>query len=134
MIRATIARFERKPSLGRLAHEQFVARLQLVQSRGECAIGHQFEEKLHFVFRGRRCDRIRTFDALPALLYPQRGVLPRKKVELYPRLDAELPEVGREIHTLGNPRLKELVVQNRHVKNSTALWQLEVRAKTENAG
>src|SRR5579863_7783829 len=116
MIAAPVSGIERESSLRRLAHQQFVARLQLVQPRSERALGNQFEKKLYLGFRRRRNNRIRTFNALAVLLHPQRGVLSGDEVERAARLNAKHPEVSGEVHTLGHSRLEKLVIGSRHVK------------------
>src|SRR6267154_597605 len=120
MIRAAVCRLECEPSFGRFAHEQFVAGLQLVEFWRERSIGHQFEEKLNFIFRGRRGDRIWTLDALASLFHTERGVLPGEKVEVLSRLNAKHPQVGREVSALGDSRVIKLVVRSRHRSKNLA--------------
>src|ERR1035437_3913653 len=115
MIRPSILCVQRKSSFGHLAHQQLVAGLHLVQQRRKRAFRHQFEEKLHFSFRRRRRNRIWTLDALSISLDSQRRVLPRDKVELPSTADAEHPQVGSEIDALGNLRVVELFIGNRHL-------------------
>src|SRR6267378_3147172 len=104
MIRAAVCRLECEPSFRCLAHEQFIAGLQLVEFWRERSLRHQLKEKLNFIFRGRGGDRIRTLDALASLFHAERGVLPGEKVEVLSRLNAEHPQVGREVGALGDAR------------------------------
>ena len=103
-------RIQREFAFGHFAHQQFVARLQLVEPRRERAFRHELEEKFHFVFKRRRGDRIRTLRPLAIVLHSQRCILPRKKLELSARLDANHPQVGCELGAFGDPRAVELVV------------------------
>src|SRR5882757_3023110 len=118
MIRTAVARLEHKPSFRYFAHEQFVARLQLVKLRRERSLGDQFEEEFNFIFRRGGCDRIWTFDALTALFHPERGVLSRKKVEMLARLNAEHPQIRREVDAPGDSRVVKLVVRGSHFASS----------------
>src|SRR6266853_4973504 len=119
MIRAAVARLEHEPSFRRFAHEQFVTRLQLMNLWSECAIGHQFEEELNFVFRGRGRDRIGTLDTLASLFHAERGILPGEKIEVLSRLNAEHPQIGREVDAPGDARVVKLVVRSRHCSRTS---------------
>ena len=105
---------ERKSSLGDLAHEKFVAQLQLVELRCEVAVGYEFEEKLQFALMGRRYDGIGTFPALLRSFHTQGGVLPRGELEFTTGIDANHPEVGCQINPPRNSWAIELVVGGVH--------------------
>ena len=91
-----------------------VARLQLVEQRRKRALGHQFEEKLHFIFRRRGHDRIRALDALSVGLDSQSGVLARNKMELTSTADAKHPQIGSEIDALGYLRAVKFFLGSCH--------------------
>src|SRR5215469_2234260 len=118
MIAAAIFRVERKLPFRHLAHQKPIAYLQLVEQWRQRALGNKLEEKLNFVFRGRRCDGIRSLDALALMLDSERGKLSRDEVELAAAADAEHPQIGREVGALRNLRLgEESLVGNRHNAN-----------------
>src|SRR5580704_9498157 len=115
MMVATVGGFERKAALGRFTHEEFIAGLELVQARGEGSFGNKLEEKLDLVFRWRRDDGIRALDAFAISLHAECGVLAGEKVEVLSRVDAEPPEIGREVSAMGDARAIKLVVRSRHL-------------------
>src|SRR6267154_4528640 len=105
---------QRKSSLGDLAHEQFVALLQLIQLRCEVAVGYKFEEKLQFILIGRRHDRIGSLRPLLRSLPAQGGVLPGRELEFTAGTDANHPKVRGKINPLRNPWVIKLVVGSAH--------------------
>src|SRR5271170_1714921 len=118
MIGFSALRFQREAALGRFAHQQRIAGLQLVQQRSERAFGHKLEEKFHFIFERSRGDRIRALHAFSAALHSQRGVLPGNKLEVSTHTDAEHPQVRCKIDAPGNLRVVKLVVRSCHVQEA----------------
>src|SRR5260370_12980461 len=105
---------QRKSSLGVLAHEKFVALLQLIQLRCEVAVGYKFEEKLQFVFIRGRHDRIGSLGALLRSLHPQGGVLPGRELEFLAGIDTNHPKVWGKINPLRNSWAIKLLVGSAH--------------------
>src|SRR5229473_4337030 len=105
---------ERKSSLSDLAHEQFVASLQLMELRCEIAVRYEFEEKLHLVFIGRRHDRIGSLGPLLRSLHTQGGVLPGHEFEFSAGIDTNHPEVRGKINPLRNSWAIKLLVGSAH--------------------
>ena len=85
-----------------------------MEQRRKRTLGHKLEEELHFIFRRRGCNRIGTLNPLPVCLDAQCGVLPRDKIKFSTAADAELPQIGGEIDTLGNLCAVEFFVGNGH--------------------
>src|ERR1700722_7901671 len=121
MVGAAVCCFEHEPSLRSFAHEQFVARLQLVELGREGSVGHQFEKKLDLIFGRRGRNRVRALDAFAVFLNTERRVLSGKKVEALARLNAEHPKVGGEVNAPGNARMIKLVVRSCHLSKTSRI-------------
>src|ERR1700733_8014574 len=120
---------EREFSFGDFPHQQLIAGLQFVQARSESSFRHQFEEKFDFIFKGRGDDRVRTLGPPAVVLYPERRVLPRSKLELAAGLNANHPKVGRELLAGGNPCPVKFIVQHHSQQSSESLEASEYRWK-----
>src|ERR1700693_4161231 len=119
MVGSTVGCLKHKPSLRSFAHKQVVAGLQLVELGRKRSVGHQFEEKLDFIFGRRGRNRIRALDALTVFFDTERGVLSGKKVEALARLNAEHPKVWGEVNAPGNPRMIKPVVRSCHLSKTS---------------
>src|SRR5439155_25586688 len=75
---------------------------------------HQFEKKLHFVFVGRRHDRIASLGTLLRSLHTQCGVLHGRELEFAAEIDANHPEVVGKIKPLRNSWAIKLLVGSAH--------------------
>src|ERR1700678_1480834 len=101
-------------SLRYFPHEHFVAGLQLEKPRRESAFRYQFKEKFDFIFKRRGDDRVWSLRPLAVVFHAQRRILSRKKLEFSAGLDADHPEIRRELHTLGDFGAIELFVDTNH--------------------
>ena len=109
MIRAPALNVQRETPLRHLAHEQFITDLQLVNLWCQFALRHQLKEKFDFVFVRRRHNRVRSLQSFVNTLHAQRGVLARYELELATGLDADGPQLGREVDALGDGRVVVLI-------------------------
>jgi hypothetical protein len=114
MVGSAAVGVERKSSLGNLAHEQFVAPLQLIELRCEVAVRYELEEKLHFVFIWRRDDGIGSLRPLLRSLHTQGGVLPWRELEFSAGIYTNHPEVRGKINPLCNSWAIKLIVGSAH--------------------
>ena len=79
---------------------------------------NQFEEELDLVFKRAGYNRIRTLDPLAIRLHAQRGVLSRLEAEVFANMNADHPQVGREVDALCDSRMVKLVVRSGHLRIS----------------
>ncbi len=91
-----------KRPLADFAHEHFVPELKIVKRRRGLAVGHQLEEEFQLPFVRRRHDRVGPLQLASVFFHSKRGVLPRRERKFRCRINADHPEVGREIRALGN--------------------------------
>src|SRR5579864_7662571 len=128
MIFLLVLGIERKFSLGNLAHQQLIAWLQFVQQRRQGAFRNQLNKKFHFIFRGRRHNRIGTLDPLAIVFHSQARVLARDKPEVPAAADAEHPQDGSEGHAHGDLFVVELFFKNRYWPGCTH-FEMAVKKK-----
>ena len=114
MILAAADRVEHKAAFAGLPHQQFIASLERVNLRGQFAMRNQFEEEFDFSLIGRGRDGIRAFRAFVLALHAEGGVLAGSELELGSGIDANHPELRREIDALGNPGPIVLVLGSGH--------------------
>src|SRR5271169_4110304 len=97
---------------------------------------HEFKEEFDLTLKRRRGNRVRTLRPLAVMLYTECGVLSRNELELAAaRLDAELPQVGCDVHAFGDFGPVKLVVRSRHCfRNPMSVEALQCWVEACSAG
>src|SRR5580704_16380432 len=109
MIGAATPQIESEAPLGDFAAEQVVANLQMVQLRSEFALRHELDEKLEALFVRRRNNGVGAFNAFAFVVNAQSSVLPCLEGKWPAGIDADQPQIFRQIPSLDHARSEMLV-------------------------
>jgi hypothetical protein len=102
MISTAALGIEHEPSFRNSSHEHFIAGLQSIQQRREIAGRYEFKKELEFVLVRRGHDRVRALPMLVGSFEAESCILARRELELAVRLDTDYPQLGGDVHALGD--------------------------------
>jgi hypothetical protein len=102
MIRAAALKIESKPALRDFAAKHGVADFKLIKKRCESALWDELDEKLEALFIWGRDNGVGSLDALVFVIHAESGVLSGLKSEWAAGINADQPQVFRQILSLDN--------------------------------
>src|SRR5581483_10222632 len=83
---------------------------EVIELRCQLAFGYQLKKEFDLLLIRRRHNRIRALRAFLRALYPKCRILSGRELEFTPGIDADHPQIGGKIDTLGDLRVIKLIV------------------------
>src|SRR5581483_6328254 len=83
---------------------------EVIELRCQLAFGYQLKKEFDLLLIRRRHNRIRALRAFLRALHPKSRILSGRELEFAAGVDADHPQIGGKIDTLGDLRVIKLVV------------------------
>src|ERR1700675_286892 len=117
MIGAPAFQVESKTALGDFAAEQRVADFKFIEVRREGALRDELDEKLEAFFVWGRDDGVGSLDAPVFVIHAESGILSGLKRKWAAGINADQPQVFRQILSLNNAGREMLVRRQSQARN-----------------